>query len=51
MAGTVEIDKREIRVDGNPVQILSGAMDYFLIHPDFHACIDLLYSTQAESRL
>ena len=35
MAGTVEIDKREIRVDGNPVQILSGAMHYFRIHPDY----------------
>ena len=35
MARTVEIGNREIRVDGNPVQILSGAMHYFRIHPDY----------------
>lgn len=35
MARTVEIGNREIQVDGNPVQILSGAMHYFRIHPDY----------------
>lgn len=35
MKRTVEMKNREIRVDGNPVQILSGAMHYFRIHPDY----------------
>ena len=35
MNRTVEIGTREIRVDGKPVQILSGAMHYFRIHPDY----------------
>lgn len=35
MKRTVEMGNREIRVDGKPVQILSGAMHYFRIHPDY----------------
>jgi len=33
MTDSVEIGRREIRIDGEPVQILSGAMHYFRIHP------------------
>lgn len=33
MADSVEIDNREIRINCEPVRILSGAMHYFRIHP------------------
>ncbi len=35
MKRAIEIGNREIRIDGEVVQILSGAIHYFRIHPDY----------------
>jgi len=35
MTDSVEIGNRQIRINGEPVRILSGAMHYFRIHPDY----------------